>query len=142
MKQRSDTPSERRRFCRANDEVYLEYLVLEETEVAKAINEFNSQSQHHFNPLNQLQAITAKSQQLLGSLREQSPQTADYLQTVEERLQLLAHAIAQDQVGVPIEPNESVNLSAGGLSFSSEIALESGRVVEFSIIIAPQIGPL
>jgi hypothetical protein len=131
------TDTDRRRFCRVNDDIYLEYLVLKESEVETAIAEFNNQFRQHFNPINQLQAITARSENLLDQLRSSHPEITEYLSTIEERLQLLAHAIAQDQVGVPIVPNESVNISAGGLSFSSEQPLETGSLIEFSIIIAP-----
>ena len=135
--QTDDSTMDRRRFCRVNDDIYLEYLVLNEGEVEAAIAEFNSEDRKHFNPINQLQAISAQSESLLETISENQPELAKYLLTIEERLQLLAHAIAQDQVGVPIVPNESVNISAGGLSFSSESAMETGSLIEFSIIIAP-----
>ncbi len=131
------TDAERRNFYRINDDVYLEYLVLSDGEVETAIKEFNSQARQHFNPINQLQAITIRSSAILDKIHESSPDTAAYLRTVDERIQLLAHAIAQDQVGVPIVPNEKINLSAGGLSFFSEQPYNSGTLVEFSIIIAP-----
>lgn len=131
------TDSDRRRFCRVNDDIYLEYLALKESEVEGAIAEFNTEERRHFNPINQIQAISAHSEDLLEKLGAQQPELKEYLLTIEERLQLLTHAIAQDQVGVPIVPNESVNISAGGLSFSSEYPMETGALIEFSIIIAP-----
>lgn len=129
--------AERRRFCRVNDDIYLEYLALKESEVESAIAEFNTAERQHFNPINQIQAISSRSENLLEKIKESQPDIAEYLLTLEERLQLLTHAIAQDQVGVPIVPNENVNISAGGLSFSSEYPMETGALIEFSIIIAP-----
>ncbi len=131
------TDTDRRRFCRVTDDIYLEFLALKETEVESAISEFNDQARQHFNPINQLQAISARSESLLEAINKSNPELAEYLATIEERLQLLAHAVAQDQVGVPIVPNESVNISAGGLSFSCEHPLDVGSLIEFSIIIAP-----
>lgn len=130
----SDT--DRRRFCRVNDDIYLEFLVLKESEVETAIAEYNHPARRHFNPINQLQAISARSEKLLDAIGQANPALGAYLATIEERLQLLAHAVAQDQAGVPIEPNENVNISAGGLSFSSEEAIDVGTLIEFSIIIA------
>lgn len=128
---------ERRHHYRIDDDVYLEYLVLGADEAQSAVGEFESQRDTHFNPLNQLQAITIRNRGLLESIRRQWPDVGHYLTCVDERIQLLAHAIAQDQVGVPIVPNESVNLSAGGLSFASEQPLEPEALLEFSIIIVP-----
>lgn len=128
---------ERRHHYRIDDDVYLEYLVLGADEGRDAVGEFEGQRDTHFNPLNQLQAITIRNRGLLESIRQQWPDVGQYLTCVDERIQLLAHAIAQDQVGVPIVPNESVNLSAGGLSFASEQPLEPEALLEFSIIIVP-----
>lgn len=128
---------DRRHHYRIDDDVYLEYLVLGPEEAANAVGEFESQRDTHFNPLNQLQAITIRNRGLLESIRQQWPDVGQYLTCVDERIQLLAHAIAQDQVGVPIVPNESVNISAGGLSFASEQPLEPEARLEFSIIIVP-----
>lgn len=128
---------ERRSHYRIDDDVYLEYLVLGQDEANTAVGEFENQRETHFNPLNQLQAITIRNRSLLESIRAQWPAVGQYLSSVDERIQLLAHAIAQDQVGVPIVPNESVNLSAGGLSFASEQPLEPEALLEFSIIIVP-----
>lgn len=128
---------ERRRYERILDEVYLEYLVVHEEAIPDAIREFLDEPSHHFNPLNQLQAITIRSQALLSKIREEHPLIGEYLVSVDERIQLLCHAVAQDQVGVPINPNENVNLSAGGISFSSDDPITTNSVLEFSIIVIP-----
>ncbi len=128
---------DRRTYYRIDDDVYLEYLVLGETDIEEAIKEFKGQSPEHFNPLNQLQAISVRNRGLLENIRNKHPEIGEFLVGLEEQIQLLAHAIAQDQVGVPIVPNESVNISAGGISFCSEQSLNSGTMVEFSIIIVP-----
>lgn len=128
---------ERRRHERILDEVYLEYVVIDEGSVAGAIREFLDSPTGHFNPLNQLQAISIQSQAILGEIREKYPLIGDYLITVDERIQLLCHAVAQDQVGVPIAPNENISLSAGGISFTSEDELALNAVLEFSIIVIP-----
>lgn len=128
---------ERRSHYRVNDDVYLEYLVLDTAEVANAVSEFEQESRGHFNPLNQLQAITIRQRPVLESLQAKWPEIGAYFASIDERIQLLAHAIAQDQVGVPIVPNESVNISAGGISFASEQSLDIDAVIEFSIIIVP-----
>lgn len=128
---------DRRTHYRVDDDVYLEYLVLGEAEVASAIHEFEQETHRHFNPLNQLHAITIRHRPLLDAVRTKWPEIGAYLLSIDERIQLLAHAIAQDQVGVPIVPNESVNISAGGISFASEQPLDNSAVLEFSIIIVP-----
>lgn len=128
---------DRRSFIRIHDDIYLDYLVLSEDLVESAIQEFNQQSNNHFNPINQLQAISISCQPLLEQAKQSAPELAKYLISIEERIQLLSQAIAQDQIGAPIVPNEKVSLSAGGLSFNSQLAHESGTLIEISIIIAP-----
>lgn len=128
---------ERRRYERILDEVYLEYLVVNEDSIPDAVREFLDEPTQHFNPLNQLQAIAIRSQTILGKIREIHPLIGEYLISIDERIQLLCHAVAQDQVGVPINPNENVNLSAGGISFSSDDAIATNSVLEFSIIVIP-----
>jgi len=126
---------DRRSFVRIHDDIYLDYLVLGEDLVESAIQEFNQQSNNHFNPINQLQAISMSSQPLLEKAKQSAPELAEYLVSIEERIQLLSQAIIQDQVGTPVVPNEKVSLSAGGLSFNSQLAHESGTLIEISIII-------
>lgn len=133
----STLEEDRRTYYRVDDDVYLEYLVLSEADIEEAIKEFKGQSPEHFNPLNQLQAISVRNRGLLERIRRNHPDIGEFLVGLEEQVQLLAHAIAQDQVGVPIVPNESVNISAGGISFCSEQSLSTGTLVEFSIIIVP-----
>lgn len=133
----STSASERRSYYRADDDVYLEYLVLNPSEVANAINEFSNDTRGHFNPLNQLHAIGIRNRGLLEAISREHPAIGTYLVSIDERLQLLAHAIAQDQAGVPIVPNESVNISGGGIAFSSELAIPSDSCLEFSIIVVP-----
>lgn len=133
----STAEEDRRTYYRVDDDVYLEYLVLSEADIEEAIKEFKGQSPEHFNPLNQLQAISVRNRSLLERIRRNQPDIGEFLVGLEEQVQLLAHAIAQDQVGVPIVPNESVNISAGGISFCSEQSLNTGTLVEFSIIIVP-----
>mgnify|MGYP000524715886 CR=1 FL=1 len=128
---------ERRRHERILDEVYLEYIVIDQDAVEGAIHEFLDSPTGHFNPLNQLQAISIQSQAILGKIREAYPLIGDYLVTIDERIQLLCHAVAQDQVGVPIAPNENISLSAGGISFTSEDEVAPNTVLEFSIIVIP-----
>jgi len=128
---------DRRSFVRIHDDIYFDYLVLSEDLVESAIQEFNQQSSNHFNPINQLQAISISSQPLLEKAKQGAPELAEYLISIEERIQLLSQAIAQDQVGAPVVPNEKVSLSAGGLSFNSQLAHESGTLIEISIIIEP-----
>lgn len=128
---------ERRRHERVLDEVYLEYIVIDHDAVEGAIHEFLDSPTGHFNPLNQLQAISIQSQAILEKIRETYPMIGDYLVTIDERIQLLCHAVAQDQVGVPIAPNENISLSAGGISFTSEDEVAPNTVLEFSIIVIP-----
>jgi hypothetical protein len=135
--QEANFEDDRRTYYRIDDDVYLEYLILTENDIEGAIKEFKGQSPEHFNPLNQLQAISVRNRGLLENIRQKHPELGEFLVGMEEQIQLLAHAIAQDQVGVPIVPNENVNISAGGISFSSEQALNTGTMVEFSIIIVP-----
>lgn len=133
----SNADDDRRTYYRVDDDVYLEYLILSETDIESAIKEFKGQSPEHFNPLNQLQAISVRNRNLLENIRQKHPEIGEFLVGVEEQIQLLAHAVAQDQVGVPIVPNENVNISAGGIAFPSEQSLNTGTMVEFSIIIVP-----
>lgn len=133
----ANSASERRSYYRADDDVYLEYLVLNSSEVANAIDEFRNDTRGHFNPLNQLHAIGIRNRPLLDEITRENPAIGAYLVSIDERIQLLAHAIAQDQAGVPIVPNESVNISGGGIAFGSDLAIPSDSCLEFSIIIVP-----
>lgn len=132
-----NSASERRSYYRTDDDVYLEYLVLNSSEVANAIEEFSNDTRSHFNPLNQLHAIGIRNRPLLEAITREQPTLGAYLVSIDERLQLLAHAIAQDQAGVPIVPNENVNISGGGIAFGSDLAIPSDSCLEFSIIVVP-----
>jgi len=129
--------TERRLYQRIDEDIYLEYRVLTDAEYQEAIDDFSQQPEGYFNPINQLQAIAMHSRQTLELIRLKDPLIAEYLVAQDEKIQLLAHAVAQDRVGIPVVPNEYVNISAGGLSFHADTAYPAGSPIEITIVIIP-----
>lgn len=128
---------ERREYFRINDNIYLKLRVVNEDEAQRPLEEKRAEEDSPANLSLTLQSLTGQSANLLAGIRKSQPDIAHYLSLLEKRIELISRMVMGDHQGKSIEPNAHVNLSAGGISFSSDHALAPGTLLEMEIILFP-----
>lgn len=123
---------ERRRYFRIDDEVNLSYVKVEEGDT----NELSRVSENILNSYSLTTALDMLSQEsagLLHRLERSQPDLADYLRVINNKIDLLAQAIVLQNGDLEERQTRNVNLSAAGLAFESEEALDESSFLEIKM---------
>lgn len=133
---------------RINHDVLFEHKIVE-AYVAQHHNPHTElPSTQETNLLGQLQAISQSNQQVLQTIKENNRLIGDYLETMSEKINLIAQHIAFQNNQAPKSSNKSnekkgtrkttrINLSENGLSFFSNRALYQGNYLALRVIFLP-----
>jgi hypothetical protein len=125
-------PTERRSSFRIADRVYLRLLPPRAMQKEPAIPSLCSQLSH-------LRELGYQSHHLLASLRKQQTELGQYLGLLERRIELLTRAMTTLLWPHPIEADTDVNLSANGIDWIQEEALEVGSEKELQLVLFPSL---
>lgn len=125
---------ERRGFFRIDDEVNLFYKKID----AKLVTE-----PHHLNDniLNNcslstaLEMVAQDSAVILHRLDKSHPDVADYLRLIDTKIDLLAQAIMMQGFQFKENDTRNVNISATGMAFNCEEALNEGDYLEIKLLL-------
>ena len=123
---------ERRRFFRIDDEVNLVYKKIDE----KIATEASYISDHILGNCSlsaALDMVSHESSLLLNRLERSQPEVADYLRLLDNKIDLLAQALLMQSNQFTEQTTRNANLSAAGLAFESEEALEPGEYLEIKM---------
>lgn len=120
---------ERRRFFRIDDEVGLSvYELSDEGYGGKTIDDSEQQIEHQL-------TLERKIRQALAALRPSSPQIAQALELLNQKINLLRHD--SDTAGLSYALTR-VNLSACGIAFNHEHEYPIGTQLMLNIFLQPQ----
>jgi len=125
---------DRRRFFRINDEVDLYYRKIARQEADGAshidVDVLTSEALP--------QMLDALEQELTGALKRidaTAPEVAEYLKLLNYKVNILAECLLRQSNRVGENNSYHVNLSASGLAFGSEQALQEGDFLELKILL-------
>ncbi len=130
-----DSP-ERRRFFRIEDEIVLVYRPVAPEDVPDSAA-FPEQMADHFSITSTLEFLTQESQAQLRRIQRDHPDVADFLQTLERKIDVLAQALIISNNQLVDQPTRKVNLSAAGIAFDTEQALDEGCMLELKMVVPP-----
>jgi len=128
---------ERRRFFRIEDSVRLNIRAVPSEELAHYVENLEHRVVDSFTLMATLEAL---SQQVAASLRRieaKTPDVADYLKTLDKKLDLIAQAFLAEGVDLVNQPARAANLSASGMSVHSHDLFESGQALEIKMLLLP-----
>lgn len=120
--------SERRAYYRIQDRIALQ--------ISDDLDQAREESTL-FALLNELYTLELEAQPLLRSISEQQRTLVSYLKITNKRIDLLAHALAQNLLKDMGEP-QPVTLSEGGIAFVSPAAYPEGSMLSLKAILLPQ----
>jgi hypothetical protein len=139
--QRPDATRERRRFFRIDDEIYMEYRQLAESEYQQRLQQPPGVRQDSSALALQLHSLTTQSSSILSQIRKRDPDVGQYLAIIDRKLELLSRALLGSQLGSQLGqisgPNSKVNLSGNGIAFFSAEPLDAGSKLEMRLMLFP-----
>lgn len=125
----------RRRYFRIDDVIDLSYRVIDKQDVAE------SSSHNITNILNDctlsaaLENVTRESASLLLRIEKSKPDIAHYLRLLDKKIDLLAQAIMMQGSQPDKKKPCEINLSASGLAFYSDKALDVDVFLELRMVL-------
>ena len=126
---------ERRRFFRIEDIVGLKTEVIDQPEVQKKLDNFWN-DQHEFSIRNEFNFKIEQHQADLQKIKAQMPEVGRYLTILQEQLDLITDKLLKDEDKFA-ELELQVNISAQGISFFAEEAVNPNDIVELHLRLLP-----
>ena len=129
--------TDRRNFYRLDDDVYLEYRVIQKKQVQELLAGLLSQESTQNNLVSEITDLTRQTNAQLKSIKKSHPVIARYLSALDEKIGMIAqHVSTFDGVGKG-KPNRRVNISAGGMAFYSQGQFQPETLLAISMKLFP-----
>ncbi len=130
---------ERREYFRIADEIALDYRPLDQQEAKQLREKIQSNFPDRFTAAS---SFTATSRQLTHALhraQHESPEIARCLQTLDQKLNLLAQLFVAEEFDIANQPPQHVNISAGGVAFRARKELPVDSLLELRMVLFPSL---
>ena len=131
----------KRNFFRVNDSVALSIKPLSKKD-SSDINLLYEERRRDFGIVNEFLLARERYLPKLIRIRRRDPEIADYINYLEDKIQKLAATLGRDKSLQKSRPTHHVNLSASGIRFESDLALESQSKIELTITLFPSGTPI
>lgn len=126
---------ERRDYYRINDTVGLRVDPTTQDKMP-SMEEFLEQASDEFKLINHLSRIDLENSTLLHNIQDTNPDVARYLKLLNIKIEAIAKQIVAMGLTDEVKPTD-VTLSAGGISYESDIPFNKGDIVKLQMILYP-----
>lgn len=126
---------ERRRFFRIEDIVGLKTEVIDQQQLTEKLESFWN-DQHQFSIRNEFNYKLEQHQADLKHINTKMPELGRYLTILQEQLDILTDKLLQDEDKFT-DLEQSVNISAQGISFYSDEQVRKGDIIELHLKLTP-----
>ena len=133
-KSKTLAPDERRRFFRIDDTVNLFYKVVDE-QTMLAASKVADDLLSNCSLVTALDVLDQESRLILYRIEKNEPEIAEYLKLMESKISLLAQAVMRQGNDFTDSNMRNANISASGLAFESDIAVEKGQFLEIKLLL-------
>ncbi|TCK17355.1 PilZ domain-containing protein [Thiogranum longum] len=130
---------ERREFFRIDDEVALDYRLIDHDEVDQLLEKIQSQLVDRFTAASSFTATTRQMMNLIHKVQAQSPELARCLQAIDQKLNMIAQLFVSEEIKEKQHDTREVNLSAGGVAFRAQHELPVGSLLELRMVLFPSL---
>lgn len=130
--------AERRRFFRVEDEIVLVYRPIAPEDMPDP-SQFQNQALDHFSLTSTLEYLTQESHAHLRRIERDHPDVAEYLKTLERKIEVLAQALMISNNRLVDQPTRKVNLSAAGIAFDTGQPIAEGSLLELKMVLPPSL---
>lgn len=133
----SESASNRRTFFRIEDSLQVSYKPISLEELDERVAQLYRDDLDHFSVASEVIAMRNEVVPLLRQISSQSTDLANYLASLDQRLDLLARAIASRDNQLTEQPVRTCNLSASGIAIPVDKLLEQGVMLEMNLLLLP-----
>ena len=133
----SDGKPERRSFFRINQDIVLDYRTVAADVAERGDIDGLFPPSRTTDLLSGLRQVDSESSQLLHSITENNRQIADYLGKLNKKLELLTQHILTAEGHQPQLNTTRVNLSEGGIAFSTAKPVYKGSYIALRLMFLP-----
>ena len=130
---------ERREYFRIDDEVALEYRLIDEAETDALLERIHARFPDRFTVASSFTATSRQMAQALHKLHNQSPELTRCLQAIDQKLNMLAQLFVSEEMHLEQQSTREVNLSAGGLAFRSQHEIRTESLLEMRVVLFPSL---
>lgn len=128
---------DRRGYFRIEDALSLSYHQVLSEELPERLQRLEQGLESHFTVVSSLAAVTQEMAGVLHKIGLESPEVADYLVSLDRKLDLLARALLSSGNELVETPAQPVNLSASGMAFNAAETVAEGAVLELRLLLLP-----
>lgn len=132
----TDKIHERRRYFRIDDEIILFLREIAADQVPES-ETFQEHALDSFSLSSKLDLLSLESRANLRKIEREHPAVADFLKSLEQKIDLIARALLSSETDLASQPTKHVSLSASGLAFDTDAGLRVGNVLELKMILPP-----
>ena len=130
---------ERREYFRIDDEVALDYRLIDSDEVDRLLEKIRSQLVDRFTAASSFTATTRQMMNLIHKVQAQSPELARCLQAIDQKLNMIAQLFVSEEIKENKQDTREVNLSAGGVAFRAQHEIPVGSLLELRMVLFPSL---
>jgi hypothetical protein len=134
----TDHPSERRNYFRVDDEVILQYRQVSEDMLEASSRSEGDVPVDGFTLGGRFATLNQELIPLMREIESESVATARYLAALDNKLNILAQVLLNQELAVADNLTRKVNIGAGGIAFTSDSLLKMGSVLELRMILLPE----
>jgi hypothetical protein len=128
---------ERRDYFRINDEIALDYRPVSDAEADQLVERMGSHLVDRFTAASSFTATSKQMAHIIHKVQAESPELARCLQAIDHKLNMIAQLFVSEEMGLEERPSREVTLSAGGVAFYAQEAIEVGSLLELRMVLFP-----
>jgi len=137
MSERLNGCDERREFFRIDDEVVMEYRLVQADQVTAVRERLADRVPDGFTVAATFQTNSRTMNRMLQGFSASNPDLSRYLRMMDQKLNHLARLFVMSEMQADEQQRVIVNLSAGGMTFPSRQELSPGQLLEMRFAMVP-----
>lgn len=130
---------ERREYFRIEDDIALDYRLIDESDVEPLLERINSRVVDRFTAASSFAATSRQMMHTIHKVQIQTPELARCLQALDQKLNMVAQLFVSQEIDLDEKPARTVSLSAGGVAFRAQHELAEGSLLEFRMVLFPSL---
>ena len=128
---------DRRRFFRIDDHVALRFQVVRPDELDAAVARMQLGLPDRIGLASGFASSSHQMRHSLERFRRDMPELASYLESLNEKLDLMIQLLAVHENELPDQPTHRAQLSASGIAFATDNAPPVGAILELTLLLFP-----
>jgi len=130
---------ERREYFRIEDELALDYRLIDDEEVDHLLQRIQSRLVDRFTAASSFTSTTRQMSHVIHKVQTQSPELARCLQAIDQKLNMIAQLFVSEEMEINDQPTREVILSAGGVAFRAQHEIKTDSLLELRMVLFPSL---